>query len=189
MQTVVILIHLMIVLAMVGLVLIQKSEGGGLGMGGGGGGGFMSNRGTANVLTRATGILAALFFATSLFLSILASYDRKPRSILEAAAPPRRPARRRFRQPGNGRRAQPARRRNAAAGAGGSGRTVRAAGSATVKLPKGRGTGPSLLGEVRCEDVETNFFRRQNFSRFSTARAGLHGTFPPRALVESIRRD
>ena len=78
MQTVVILVHLMIVLAMVGLVLIQKSEGGGLGMGGGSGGGFMSNRGTANVLTRATGILAALFFATSLFLSILASFDRKP---------------------------------------------------------------------------------------------------------------
>ena len=87
MQTVVILIHLMIVLAMVGLVLIQKSEGGGLGMGGSGGGGFMSNRGTANVLTRATGILAALFFATSLFLSILASYDRKPRSILEGSTP------------------------------------------------------------------------------------------------------
>ena len=87
MQTVIILIHLMIVLAMVGLVLIQKSEGGGLGMGGGGGGGFMSNRGTANVLTRATGILAALFFATSLFLSILASYDRKPRSILEGGTP------------------------------------------------------------------------------------------------------
>jgi len=84
MQTVVILIHLMIVLAMVGLVLIQKSEGGGLGMGGGGGGGFMSNRGTANVLTRATGILAALFFGTSLFLSILASFDRKPRSILDS---------------------------------------------------------------------------------------------------------
>ena len=83
MQTVVILIHLMIVLAMVGLVLIQKSEGGGLGMGGGSGGGFMSSRGTANVLTRATGILAALFFATSLFLSILASFDRKPRSIID----------------------------------------------------------------------------------------------------------
>ena len=58
MQTVIILIHLMIVLAMVGLILIQKSEGGGLGMGGGSGGGFMSSRGTANVLTRATGILA-----------------------------------------------------------------------------------------------------------------------------------
>src|SRR4051812_50023523 len=84
MQTVVILIHLMIVLAMVGLVLIQKSEGGGLGMGGGSGGGFLSSRGTANVLTRATAILAALFFATSLFLSILASFDRKPRSILDS---------------------------------------------------------------------------------------------------------
>jgi preprotein translocase subunit SecG len=53
-------------------------------MGGGGGGGFMSSRGTANVLTRATGILAALFFATSLFLSILAGFDRKPRSILDS---------------------------------------------------------------------------------------------------------
>jgi preprotein translocase subunit SecG len=84
MQTVVILIHLMIVLAMVGLVLLQKSEGGGLGMGGGSGGGFLSSRGTANVLTRATAILAALFFATSLFLSILASFDRKPRSILDS---------------------------------------------------------------------------------------------------------
>jgi len=88
MQTVVILIHLMIVLAMVGLVLIQKSEGGGLGMGGGSGGGFMSSRGTANVLTRATGILAALFFATSLFLSILASFDRKPRTILDGGGTP-----------------------------------------------------------------------------------------------------
>jgi preprotein translocase subunit SecG len=85
MQTVIILIHLMIVLAMVGLVLIQKSEGGGLGMGGGGG--FMSNRGTANVLTRTTGILAGLFFATSLFLSIWASYERKPRSVLDTATP------------------------------------------------------------------------------------------------------
>src|SRR4029079_17302605 len=85
MQTVVILIHLLIVLSVVCLVLIQKSEGGGLGMGGGSGGGFMSSRGTANVLTRATGILAALFFATSLFLSILASFDRKPRTILDSA--------------------------------------------------------------------------------------------------------
>ena len=94
MQTVIILIHLMIVLAMVGLVLIQKSEGGGLGMGGGGGGGgggFLSSRGTANVLTRTTAILAAMFFATSLFLSILASFDRKPRSILDSGAPPASP--------------------------------------------------------------------------------------------------
>jgi preprotein translocase subunit SecG len=82
MLTVVVVIHLMIVLAMIGVVLLQKSEGGGLGMGGSGGGGFMSSRGTANVLTRTTAFLALGFFITSLLLSILASYDRKPRSIL-----------------------------------------------------------------------------------------------------------
>jgi preprotein translocase subunit SecG len=81
----------MIVLAMVGLILLQKSEGGGLGMGGGTGG-FLSSRGTANVLTRTTAILAALFFATSLFLSILASFDRKPRSILDSGGGPAVPA-------------------------------------------------------------------------------------------------
>ncbi len=80
MQTVIIVIHLMIVLAMIGLVLLQRSEGGGLGMGGGAG--FMSSRGTANILTRATAILAGLFFATSLVLSILAGVERKPTSIL-----------------------------------------------------------------------------------------------------------
>jgi preprotein translocase subunit SecG len=82
MQTVVIVIHLMIVLAMIGFVLLQKSEGGGLGMGGGGAGGFLSSRGTANVLTRTTAFLAMGFFLTSLVLSILAGFDRKPRSIL-----------------------------------------------------------------------------------------------------------
>jgi preprotein translocase subunit SecG len=93
MQTVIILIHLMIVLAMVGLVLLQKSEGGGLGMGGGTGG-FLSSRGSANVLTRTTAVLAALFFATSLVLSILAGMERKPRSILDSGtpAPPTAPA-------------------------------------------------------------------------------------------------
>src|SRR5262245_51273509 len=91
MQTVIIVIHLMVVLAMTGVVLLQKSEGGGLGMGGGTGG-FLSSRGTANVLTRTTAILAALFFATSLFLSILASFDRKPRSILEGGSGPSTPA-------------------------------------------------------------------------------------------------
>lgn len=87
MQTVLIVIHLMIVAAMIGLVLLQKSEGGGLGMGGGGGGGFLTSRGTSNVLTRTTAILAAIFFATSLVLSILAGWDRKPRSILQDTAP------------------------------------------------------------------------------------------------------
>ena len=85
MQTVIIVIHLMIVLAMIGLVLLQRSEGGGLGMGGGGG--FMTSRGSSNVLTRATAILAGVFFVTSLALSILAGYDRKPTSILNTGAP------------------------------------------------------------------------------------------------------
>ncbi len=81
MQTVVIVIHLMLVSAMIGVVLLQKSEGGGLGIGSSGG--FMSSRGTANVLTRTTAILAAGFFATSLVLSILAGMERKPASILQ----------------------------------------------------------------------------------------------------------
>ncbi|NJL07822.1 MAG: preprotein translocase subunit SecG [Bacteroidales bacterium] len=86
MQTVLIVIHLMVVLALVGVVLLQKSEGGGLGMGGGGG--FMSSRGTANVLTRTTAILAAVFFTTSLALSMLAGYSREPKSILDGAGAP-----------------------------------------------------------------------------------------------------
>src|SRR5580704_15731211 len=80
MQTVVIVIHLMIVVVLIGAVLLQKSEGGGLGMGGGAG--FMSSRGTANLLTRTTAVLAVGFFVTSLFLSWLASYDRKPTTII-----------------------------------------------------------------------------------------------------------
>lgn len=80
MQTVLIVIHLMIVLALVGVVLIQRSEGGGLGIGGGSG--FMSARGTANALTRTTAILAALFFVTSLALGVLARYESRPSDIL-----------------------------------------------------------------------------------------------------------
>ena len=83
MQTVIIVVHLMVVSAMIGVVLLQKSEGGGLGMGGGGGGGFLSSRGTSNVLTKATAILAFTFFVTSLVLSYLAGVDRKPQSIIQ----------------------------------------------------------------------------------------------------------
>lgn len=87
MQHVVIVIHLMLVLALIGVVLLQKSEGGGLGIGGSGGGGFMSSRGTTNLLTRTTAILAGLFFVTSLVLSILAGLNRQPTSILQGAGP------------------------------------------------------------------------------------------------------
>ena len=80
MRTVVIVVHLMIVATLIATVLLQKSEGGGLGVGGGAG--FMSSRGTANLLTRTTAVLAVGFFMTSLFLSWLASYDRKPSSIV-----------------------------------------------------------------------------------------------------------
>ncbi|MER8764929.1 MULTISPECIES: preprotein translocase subunit SecG [unclassified Mesorhizobium] len=81
METVLIVVHLMVVLALVGVVLLQRSEGGGLGIGGGSG--FMTARGAANALTRATAILAAAFFVTSLTLSIVARYGEKPIDILD----------------------------------------------------------------------------------------------------------
>ncbi|WP_296746011.1 preprotein translocase subunit SecG [Mesorhizobium sp.] len=83
METVLIVVHLMVVLALVGVVLLQRSEGGGLGIGGGSG--FMTARGAANALTRATAILAAAFFVTSLALSVLARYGEKPIDILDRA--------------------------------------------------------------------------------------------------------
>lgn len=83
METVLIVIHLMVVLALVGVVLLQRSEGGGLGIGGGSG--FMTARGAANALTRATAILATVFFVTSLTLSIVARYGEKPTDILDRA--------------------------------------------------------------------------------------------------------
>ena len=87
MHTTLIVIHLLIVLALIGVVLLQRSEGGALGIGGGGGGGFMSNRGTANVLTRATAVLAAGFFLTSLLLSILAGWRPASPTLINPSAP------------------------------------------------------------------------------------------------------
>ncbi|MFL5008311.1 MAG: preprotein translocase subunit SecG, partial [Microvirga sp.] len=85
MQTVLIVVHLLIVLALIGVVLLQRSEGG-LGLGGGGGvSGFMTGRGQANALTRATAILAAGFFATSLVLGIMAHRNRAPTSVFDRA--------------------------------------------------------------------------------------------------------
>jgi preprotein translocase subunit SecG len=81
MATVVLVIHLMIAAAMIGVVLLQKSEGGALGIGGGGGG-FLTGRGTANLLTRATAILACAFFLTSIVLSILAARSGAPAGSL-----------------------------------------------------------------------------------------------------------
>lgn len=72
METVLIVIHLMLVVALVGVILLQRSEGGGLGIGGGNSGGLMTARGAASALTRVTGFLALGFFITSLALGILA---------------------------------------------------------------------------------------------------------------------
>jgi len=84
MQQVVLVIHLMLVLALIGVVLLQKSEGGGLISSTSG---FLSSRGTANVLSRTTALLAAGFFVTSLVLSWWASFQRHPSSIINTGAP------------------------------------------------------------------------------------------------------
>ena len=89
MITVVLVIHLLIAATMVGVILIQRSEGGALsGLGGGTMGGLMTTRGTANLLTRATAILAGCFMATSLVLAILAGHSQRGSSILDTAPPP-----------------------------------------------------------------------------------------------------
>lgn len=83
METILLVVHLILAIALVGAVLLQRSEGGGLGIGGGG---LMSVRGTANLLTRTTAVLAASFMATSLALAILAGSGSEPRSILDQPA-------------------------------------------------------------------------------------------------------
>jgi preprotein translocase subunit SecG len=83
MTTVLLLIHVMVALALVGVVLLQRSEGGALGIGGGGGG-FMTGRSAGNALTKTTAVLAASFFATSLMLSILAVPQKPASTILPA---------------------------------------------------------------------------------------------------------
>ena len=81
MQSVLIVIHILIVVALIVVVLLQRSEGGALGTGGGTGS-FMTGRGQANALSRATAVLGALFFVTALVMSILSSWSRAPHSIL-----------------------------------------------------------------------------------------------------------
>ena len=86
---VVLVVHLIIAAAMIGIVLLQKSEGGALGIGGGGGsGGFLTGRGTANLLTRLTAGLALAFFITSLTLTIMAGGVDRSRSRFENAPAP-----------------------------------------------------------------------------------------------------
>lgn len=83
METVVLVIHLLIALALVGVILMQRSEGGGLGIGGGGVGGMLTARGTANLLTRTTAILAGSFMFTSIVLALMAGTRTTPASLIE----------------------------------------------------------------------------------------------------------
>ncbi len=85
MENVLLVAYLLIVLALIAVILIQRSEGGGLGMGGNAGG-LMTVRGSANLLTRTTAILAALFFASAIGLTILAELNRTTSDILDSAA-------------------------------------------------------------------------------------------------------
>ena len=80
-------VHVLIAVSLIGVVLLQKSEGGALGMGGGGMSGFMTGRTTANLLTRATAILAAAFMTTSVLLVVVHNRERAPRSIIEEGTP------------------------------------------------------------------------------------------------------
>jgi len=85
MENIVLTIHLILALALVGIVLLQRSEGGGLGLGGGGGGGdgIMSGRGAATALTKITWILAIAFIVTSMSLTIIASRNANSSSIFD----------------------------------------------------------------------------------------------------------
>src|SRR5580704_3727466 len=92
MITVVIVAHLLIAIALIAVVLVQKSEGGALGMGSGGMSGFMSGRSAANLLTRTTAILAACFFATSIALALLANAQRSGHNIIDTGPAPSSPS-------------------------------------------------------------------------------------------------
>jgi preprotein translocase subunit SecG len=88
MKEVFLVIHLILAIALVVTVLLQRSEGGALGMGGGPGG-FMTARGAGDLLSRTTAILAACFFATSLVLTVMSGKGTRSRSILDDAAIPK----------------------------------------------------------------------------------------------------
>lgn len=91
MITFLLVVHTLIAIALVAVILLQRSEGGGLGIGGGTGGGLMSARGAANLLTRSTTVLASLFIISSIVLAVLAAGTNKAKpidtSLAKAAAP------------------------------------------------------------------------------------------------------
>ncbi len=89
MENAILIVHLVLVVFLVGIVLLQRSEGGALGMGGGGGGGggVMTGRGAATALQRATWYIAIGFLVTSLTLTIMATTERRSNSVFDQAIP------------------------------------------------------------------------------------------------------
>ena len=83
MENVVLTVHLILALLLIGIVLLQRSEGGGLGMGGGGGGGAMSARAAATALSKLTWVLAAGFIVTSMSLTIIARQKADGGSVID----------------------------------------------------------------------------------------------------------
>jgi len=90
METVILVIHLVVALALIGVVMLQRSEGGALGIGGGGGGSagsLFTARGVGNALTRTTAWLAVAFFCTSIALTVIATH-RGSGSVIDSVTPP-----------------------------------------------------------------------------------------------------
>lgn len=83
MTVVILVIHIFLAIALVAVIMLQKSEGGALGIGGSGMSGFMTGRSTANLLTRTTAAIAVAFFLTSITLAIVASHGRVSRSVVD----------------------------------------------------------------------------------------------------------
>jgi preprotein translocase subunit SecG len=87
MTTIILVVHLLIAIALIGVVLLQRSEGGALGLGSGGAGSLFSSRGVANVLTRTTAVLAVAFFMTSIALTMIARKEHAPASVFDQVKP------------------------------------------------------------------------------------------------------
>lgn len=83
MFTIILTVHSLIVIALIGIILVQRSEGGALGIGGGGGGGLMTGRGAASALTRLTMGLAAAFFMTSIALAMLSEKSETQQDVIQ----------------------------------------------------------------------------------------------------------
>ncbi len=161
MQSVLIVIHILIVIALVAVVLLQRSEGGVLGSGGGSGN-FMTGRGQANALSRATAVLATLFFATSILMSILAGWSRTPHSILQGTGRAGQPAGAPAGQPGQHPRSAeaasgPVQRALGAAGPGRA-RAGREALAGAARRPPERWGMPSFRNERRVRHRSDQMF-------------------------------